>query len=135
MNAGFNQITLAKNSRERTVVVLGASPNVARYSNQAVQLLKLQGYLVIPVHPSAREIKHIQVVRDLHEINRPVGTLSMYVCQQNSYPLIDAIIRLKPLRVIFNPGSESPELEQHLVENQISYIHGCTLVMLKMGIF
>jgi hypothetical protein len=43
------------------------------------------------------------------------------------------IIGLKPKRVIFNPGTENPELYSLLKENNIEIEVACTLVMLSMN--
>ena len=92
------------------VVVLGASPKPDRYSNRAVRLLTEHGYRVIPVHPAAETIAGIDVRRRLAEIAEPVDTLTVYVSPAVSSPLQDEILRLRPERVIFNPGAENPGL-------------------------
>ena len=60
---------------------------------------------------------------------------TLYVGAERSRPLIDHIVALRPKRVVFNPGSESAELQRHLEQKGIHYIHGCTLVMLRIGAF
>ena len=121
---------------EHHVVVLGASPKPHRYSNQAVRLLKSMGYAVTPVHPKAREIEGLPAISRLGEIKTgPVHTLTLYLGAKRSRPLIDHIVALRPKRVVFNPGSESTELQRHLEQKGIHYIHGCTLVMLRIGAF
>ena len=42
----------------------------------------------------------------------------------------DYILNLKPKRIIFNPGTENPELEKKAKEANIETLHHCTLVML-----
>jgi hypothetical protein len=49
--------------------------------------------------------------------------------------LQEAILALKPGRVILNPGTESPDLEQALSDAGIPWLHACTLVMLRTGQF
>ncbi len=116
-------------------MVLGASPKPHRYSNQAVRLLLEYGHAVIPVHPKVKQIEGLAVTDQLSSIDPPVDTLTLYVGPARSHPLIDAIIALKPNRVILNPGTESDELEQCLSENAIPCVKDCTLVMLRSGRF
>ena len=124
------------NPGEHHVVVLGASPKPQRYANQAVRLLKSLGYRVTPVHPKAEQIEGLPVAASLDQLgSTPVQTLTLYLGAARSQPLIGAIVALKPGRVIFNPGSESPDLERHLRQRGIHCIHGCTLVMLRIGVF
>lgn len=118
-----------------TVVVLGASPKPARYANMAQRLLMEKGYRVVPVHPKIKEIEGVPVVDSLRSIAGPVHTLTLYVGPDRSQPLIDDILRLNPRRVIFNPGTESSELEERLRQHHIPHVDGCTLVMLRTGQF
>jgi len=117
--------------QDHTVVILGASPKPARYAHMAQRDLMAQGYRVIPVHPKVREIEGVPVVHGLRVIADPVHTLTLYLGAARSQGLIDDILRLNPRRVIFNPGSESPELEERLHQHHIPAVHGCTLVMLR----
>jgi predicted CoA-binding protein len=116
---------------QQTVVVLGASPKPERYSNQAVGMLVEYGYTVIPVNPSGINILNLTTVKKLEDIKVPVGTLTVYVGAKISSGLQEAIVLLKPERVIFNPGAENPELEKMLAVNKINIVHACTLVLLR----
>jgi predicted CoA-binding protein len=120
---------------DHTVVVLGASPKPARYANMAQRQLVQLGYRVIPVHPKIAQIEGLRVTPNLRAIAEPVHTITLYVGPERSRPLIDDILRLNPRRVIFNPGSESAELERRLREHHIPHVHGCTLVMLRTNQF
>jgi predicted CoA-binding protein len=117
------------------VVVLGASHKPERYSNQAVRLLREYGHEVIPVHPRLEQVEGLRVARSLDEIDATPDTLTMYVGPARSSLVVESIIRLKPGRVIFNPGSENPELEARLEEAGISFERACTLVLLRTGQF
>jgi predicted CoA-binding protein len=120
---------------DHRVVVLGASPKPARYSNRAVRLLKSKGYQVIPVHPKISVIEDLAVENDLATVSAPVHTLTLYVGPERSSLLSNSIIRLNPGRVIFNPGTESESLQAQLRSHHIECIHGCTLVMLNTSQF
>jgi len=117
------------------VVVLGASPKPARYANQAICLLLDKGYKTTPIHPNFKEIEGLSVINDLSDVKDEVDTLTLYVGSERLVPMVDDILALKPKRVIFNPGTEFPELEKKLNELGIETIEGCTLVMLKTGTF
>lgn len=117
------------------MVVLGASPKPVRYAYQAVKLLSDRGYRVVPVHPSATRIEHLPAVRRLDQVQGAVDTLTLYIGPIRVRGLIDAIVRLRPGRVIMNPGAESRELGQALDLAGIPYEHACTLVLLRTGQF
>jgi len=119
----------------RHVVVLGASNKPLRYSNQAIRLLLEKGYRVTPVHPRIGNIEGLEVAPTLEAVAQPVDTLTLYVGAERLEPLIDQVVRLKPQRVIFNPGTESPALQSRLEQAGIHWFEACTLVLLRIGTF
>jgi len=122
-------------NEKQTVVVLGASPKPERYSNKAVRLLLEHGHRVIPVHPAIKEIEQLPVVRALERIEGSVDTLTVYLSPALSAPLTADLLKLKPERVIFNPGTENSELKQALERDGIAVEEACTLVLLNTGQF
>ena len=123
------------NTKIHTVAVLGASSKPERYSNKAVRLLLEKGHTVVPVHPAIAEVEGLDVVKSLRAIEQPIDTLTMYVSAKLSTPVTDEIIQLKPGRVIFNPGTENPELQQQLTDAGIEVEEACTLILLNTDQF
>jgi len=121
--------------QDHVVVVLGASPKPIRYSNMAVRQLQAKGYRVIPVHPKAETIGDLPVVHSLGDIEEKVQTLTLYLGPMHSRGQLDGMLALAPKRVIFNPGTESPQLAARLQSAGIECLHACTLVMLRSGLF
>ena len=121
--------------KQQRVVVLGASHKPERYSNQAIRLLREHGHEVIPVHPKLVEAEGIPVANSLDVIGGKVDVLTMYIGAERSSQIAEAILKLQPGRVIFNPGSENAELEAHLQAAGIPSEHACTLVLLRTGQF
>jgi predicted CoA-binding protein len=117
------------------VAVLGASPKPARYANQAIRLLREHGHRVTPVHPKFETIEGLEVAHRLADIADPVDTLTLYVGPAILETQADAIVALAPGRVIFNPGTESPAVQQQLDAAGIEWFEACTLVMLKTDQF
>ncbi len=116
-----------------TVVVLGASPDTSRYSNKAMHLLTEHGHHVVPVSPVYTDIDGISVLRSLGDVKQSVDTLTLYLSPKRLLPLADDIVRLHPKRVIFNPGTETPELQARLDTAGIPWEEACTLVLLRTG--
>jgi predicted CoA-binding protein len=121
--------------QDHVVVVLGASPKPTRYSNMAVRQLQAKGYRVIPVHPKAEVIGDLPVVHSLGDIEDKVQTLTLYLGPMHSRGQLDGMLALAPKRVIFNPGTESPQLAERLQAAGIECLQACTLVMLRSGLF
>ena len=117
------------------VAVIGASNKPHRYSYQAVLLLKENGHEVFPVHQRIEEIEGTRVYKSIQNIDDDIDTVTMYVGGKISTLIGQDIIDKKPKRIVFNPGTENPDLENRANENGIEIINACTLVMLKTGHF
>lgn len=111
-------------------VILGASNKTDRYAHKAHQELKTAGHTTIPVNPVEKLILGDSVVHHIKDVWQPIDTLTVYISPQHFAPLTDDIIRLSPRRIIFNPGTECPELYYQFPDH-IELIEACTLVMLK----
>lgn len=115
------------------VAVLGASPDPERYSNKAQRLLVEYGHRVVPVSHLYDEVEGVRTLHALNEVREPIDTLTLYLSPKRLLPLTDDIVRLHPGRVIFNPGTETPELQQALSAAGIPWQEACTLVLLRTG--
>ena len=120
---------------KKLTVVLGASPKPQRFSNKALRLLTTHGHPVIPVHPLHKEIEGLKVAHSIEAIDQPVDTVTVYLSPDTGAKMGPALLKLKPKRVIFNPGAESEVLEEALKGSGIEIVRDCTLVMLGAGKF
>ncbi len=117
------------------VVLLGASDKPDRYANRAFKLLRRHGHEVVPVNPALKELDGVPVVARIEDIIGPVDTVTIYLGSARLAPLIDALIALKPRRIIANPGTENDALRQRAAAVGIEYTEACTLVLLSTGQF
>jgi predicted CoA-binding protein len=116
--------------KQKKTVVLGASQNPQRYSYLAVNKLRSHGHPVRAIGRREGDLNSIPI-----EVGHPaiedVDTVTLYLNPQNQVPYYDYILSLKPKRIIFNPGTENPELEDLATQNGIETMEACTLVMLS----
>ena len=116
----------------KKTVVLGATPNPARYAYLAVQKLTRYGHEVVPVGIHAGEIAGIPIQTGQPALS-DVHTVTLYLRDSRQAEYYDYILSLRPQRIIFNPGAENPELARLARENGIEPEEACTLVMLSIG--
>jgi len=115
------------------VAVLGASNKPDRYSYMAIEMLLEHGHTPVPVTPKNISPLGIPAVPNLASVEGKIDTLTMYVNAQLSTKLRDQILKLKPGRVIFNPGTENPALMDDLRKAGVGVLEACTLVLLSTG--
>ena len=118
-----------------TVAVLGASPKPSRYAFKAMGLLKQYGHKPVLVNPVYEEILGEKCYPAIAAVPKPIDTVTLYLGPVRSNPLIDDILSVKPRRIIMNPGAENDLLAEKAREHDIEVIEGCTLVMLRTGMF
>lgn len=124
---------MMKNNKVKdTTLVLGASPKEDRYSNMAVKKLKKYHHDVIAIGNKEGFIDDTPIQKELTVFDN-IHTVTMYIGTKNQDEYYDYILALQPERVIFNPGTENPELYKLLKQNNIEFLEACTLVMLGTG--
>lgn len=123
------------NGKTETVAVLGASPKPDRYAYKAMEMLKEYGHRPVPVNPAFAEILDEKCYPNIADSPRPIDTVTLYLGETRSTPLIPEILAAKPRRIIINPGAENATLAEQATDLGIEVVEGCTLVMLRTGQF
>lgn len=109
------------------VLVFGYSDDSERYSNMAACLLEEYKHEVVTINPRLED--------ELSRINSQYDTLTLYVNPTVSDKFAEILLKSKPRRVIFNPGTENSNLQKKFEALGTQVIIGCTLVMLKTNQF
>ena len=119
---------------EKKTAVLITSPKSDRYSYKAVKMLIEHCVPVVPVGYKTGNIDGVKIIPGQPEIDG-LHTLSIYLNPINQEFFLDYILKLNPKRVIFNPGTENPILQDKLDQGDIFWEEACTLVLLTTGQF
>lgn len=119
--------------QNKRTLVLGASETEWRYSFKAVRALLNHDIPVLAVGKRRGAINGVTINKEFPAYTEPVHTVTMYLNVQNQEHYREAILKLKPQRVIFNPGSENPDFSNDLTGAGIEVVNACTLVMLSIG--
>ena len=114
----------------KKTLVLGASLKPNRYSNFAIQRLVSNKIETVAFGLRSGEVSGIMIDTDLLPY-KGVHTVTLYLNSKRQEAYYTYIVSLKPQRVIFNPGTENPELYEVLKENNIAFEVACTLVLLS----
>ena len=126
---------MSKAAEAQNVAVVGASPKPDRYAYRAMEMLQEYGHRPIPVNPAFREVLGKRCYAAIEEIPDALDTATLYLRKARSDKIIDQILQAQPRRIIFNPGAENPELAARAEKAGIEVVEGCTLVMLRSGLF
>ena len=110
-------------------LVIGASTNKERYSYKAIHSLVDKSHQVVAIGAKKGMAFDIPIETEKTDFHA-IDTVALYLNPNAQQEYYDYILSLKPRRVIFNPGTENPELYKILAENNIKYEVACTLVLL-----
>ena len=116
----------------KKTVVVGATPNQARYANLAGNMLAEYRHdtVLLGIQKGNVSGNPILDIREKPSI-KDVDTITLYIGPQRQPQWYDYLLSLKPKRIIFNPGTENEEFENLADEQGIEVLHACTLVMLR----
>ncbi len=110
-------------------LVIGASDKPERYAYKALHLLQSKHHEVKAIAKREMTISEVTVHKEKMAFE-DIHTVTLYISAKFQPEYYDYILKLNPERVIFNPGTENPELAKKLMQNGIKYENACTLVML-----
>lgn len=115
-------------------LVLGASEEPSRYSNMAIRMLRKHKYPVVAIGRKSGQVEDVEIITGTPEL-ADIDTVTLYMNPMHQRPLLDWIISLSPRRIIYNPGTENPELQTLATAKGIENLEACTLVMLSTGVY
>lgn len=116
----------------KKTLVLGATPDPGRYAYLASNKLVNYGHPIVNVGLKRGQVAGVPIEKP-ETIHTDIDTVTLYVGTANQPPLYSYILETLPKRIIFNPGTENPELERMAREKGIETERSCTLVMLSIG--
>ncbi|MDT3404007.1 CoA-binding protein [Mucilaginibacter terrae] len=119
-------------TNQKKTLILGATPDASRYAYLAANRLVRTGHPIINVGIKKGEVAGVAIEKP-EAIHSDIDTITLYVGPQNQPQLYDYILATNPKRIIFNPGTENPELRSLARERGIETLAACTLVMLSTG--
>ncbi|HNQ23430.1 MAG TPA: CoA-binding protein [Phycisphaerae bacterium] len=114
----------------KTVAVVGASADRAKYSNKSVRAHLLQGWEVYPVNPRGGRIEGLKVYRSLDEIAVRLDRVTLYLPPAVGITVLPAIAAAQPAEFFVNPGAESAGLVAEAKKLGLEPLLACSIVAL-----
>lgn len=116
----------------KKTLIIGASPNPLRYAYRAAQMLTGKGHDIVNVGVKSGSVAGVEIEKP-DVVHKDIHTVTLYIGPPLQPQYYDYILETNPKRVVFNPGTENPELENLLISNGIQPVEACTLVLLSTG--
>lgn len=118
--------------KNKKTLIIGASTKPERASFKAIEMLVAKGHSVLALGQNTGEVAGIKINTKVIPVKN-IDTISLYINPSRQRDYYNYIVDAKPKRVVFNPGTENPELYQLLELNNIKFEASCTLVLLTLN--
>lgn len=118
-----------KMMKNKKTLLLGATTKPDRYAYRAINMLTQKGHTVIAIGQNTGEVAGVKIQTKAIPVKN-IDTVTLYLNPTRQRDYYNYIVESQPKRVIFNPGTENPELYQLLELNNIEVEVACTLVLL-----
>jgi predicted CoA-binding protein len=94
----------------KTVAVIGASANRAKFGNKALRAFANRGYTVYPVNPKESEVEGHKAYASVLDVPGTIDMATLYVRPQIGSAVLDEIARKGIREVWLNPGADEPQV-------------------------
>ncbi len=112
----------------KTVAIIGASSNRAKFGSTAVRAFVQQGFAVYPVNPNETEIEGLPAFKSIADIPVRPQMVSVYLPPQVLLKVLPDIAARGCDELWLNPGTESDEVLAEAARLGLNVIQACSIV-------
>lgn len=116
------------NGSVKTIAIIGASANRAKYGNKAVRAFQQQGYVVYPVNPKEKEIEGLAVYENIRDVPARPQMVSVYLPPPVLMKVLPDVAAKGCDELWLNPGTESDEVLAEAERLGLNVIQACSIV-------
>ena len=114
--------------RVKTVVILGASADRAKFGNKAVRAFRQQGYTVYPVNPKATEIEGLPCHPNISDVPVRPHMVSVYLPPPVLLKMLPEIAAKGCDELWLNPGTETGAVLAEAERLGLNVVQACSMV-------
>ena len=112
----------------KTVAIIGASSNRAKYGNKALRAYERQGYRVIPINPNEVEVEGHRTFASVLDVPEPIDMATVYVPPAIGVRVLEDIAKKGIPEVWLNPGADEPDVVARARELGLQPVIACSIV-------
>jgi predicted CoA-binding protein len=112
----------------KTIAIIGASTDRAKFGNKAVRAFVQQGYEVFPVNPKEETVEGLTAFKSIREVPVRPHSISVYLPPQVLLKVLPDIAARGCDELWLNPGTESDEVIAEAERLGLNVIQACSIV-------
>ena len=117
----------------KTVAIIGASNDRAKFGNKAVRAFRQQGYTVYPVNLKEAEIEGLSAYQNIRDVPVRPQMVSVYLPPPVLLKILPDIAARGCDELWLNPGTESDEVLAEAERLGLNVIQACSIVGVGMS--
>ena len=112
----------------KTVAIIGASSNREKFGNKALRAFAHQGYTVIPINPTEREVEGYRAYASVLDAPGTIDMATLYVPTAAGVSVLDEIAKKGIAEVWLNPGADAPPVVARAKALGLNTIIACSII-------
>ena len=112
----------------KTVAVVGASADRAKFGNKALRAFQAQGYRVIPINPNERAVEGLETYASVLDVQEPIDMATVYVQPEVTLRLLDDFAKKGIREIWVNPGAEDETVMGEARRRGLNVIFACSII-------
>ncbi len=112
----------------KTIAIIGASTDRAKFGNKAVRAFVQQGYDVFPVNPKEETVEGLRAFKSIRDVPVRPQRISVYLPPTVLMKVLPDIAARGCDELWLNPGTESDEVIAEAERLGLNVIQACSIV-------
>lgn len=112
----------------KTIAILGASTDRAKFGNKAVRAFQQQGYEVFPVNPKEETVEGLRAFKSIAEVPVRPQMVSVYLPPPVLLKVLPDIAAKGCDELWLNPGTESDAVLAEAERLKLNVVQACSIV-------
>ena len=112
----------------KTVAIIGASANRAKFGNKALRAFEKQGFRVVAINPNEREIEGHKAYASVLDVPEPIDMATVYVPGDVGVRVMDDLAKKGVPEVWLNPGADDDAVVERAKELGLKTVIACSII-------
>ena len=112
----------------KTVAVIGASSNRAKFGNKALRAFEKQGFRVIAINPNEREVEGHKTYASVLDVPEPIDMATVYVPGHVGVRVMDDLAKKGVGEVWLNPGADEDAVVARARDLGLKTVIACSII-------
>ena len=112
----------------KTVAIVGASSNRAKFGNKALRAFQNQGYTVIPINPTEAEVEGHRTYKSVLDVPDHIDMATIYVPAPVGVKVMDDLAKKGVPEVWLNPGADDRSVVERARALGLKTVRHCSII-------